>query len=543
MVDLFAEYLPNYDIPKRNMFSQNLLPELYIVMKKFIIAFIHREAPQTVGLSFDFWTDGHTGNKYIGSTLHLVDLNCETRCILLSFDRFYDSQTADKIRDKINELIADFQLESYIIYDITDNGSNCIAASRKLNHKRLPCFAHALHNLLTTDGISKNPAITALITKCKSIYTFMRYKKSQLDKAFSDLYEANFHAIADELILDEEIPFSDHDCLEEHSYFSATNLTGKGPTRIKNSVPTRWNSILGMIRSILNNFDVIHSVCFNNDGQDLQLSFVEKQTLAELRDFLAVFETATTAFSKTNSPSINQVIIVKETILKKLNQVYKQESINQLKESIKQRLDARLNILDEHKLAALLDFRIKNTNLLNKFIGYADPVTLILDNIYNFVKNDNQEVSGNQEDTQEPSIYKDLANLGGVITCSSGTESDSRLKAEVNAYLNHQGGTSFENPLDWWKKNAHLYPNLIKLVRSIYSLPASSTGPERLFSMSRRTINELRSCLSANTAKYSLFIKHNYSFVKMIKHEIANDLDNLLKTLYSQTNEELFDNN
>ena len=68
---------------------------------------------------------------------------------------------------------------------------------------------------------------------------------------------------------------------------------------------------------------------------------------------------------------------------------------------------------------------------------------------------------------------------------------------EVEAYLSMpqvshvSKGVEF-NLLDWWKKHAHMFPNLSRMARQFLALPACSSGVERLFSAVGRMHDDFR---------------------------------------------------
>ncbi|CAF2561878.1 unnamed protein product [Rotaria sp. Silwood2] len=61
----------------------------------------------------------------------------------------------------------------------------------------------------------------------------------------------------------------------------------------------------------------------------------------------------------------------------------------------------------------------------------------------------------------------------------------------------------------FWKENAELFPILSSIVRDLFSIPASDTGVERLFSSSKSTVTDRRTSLAAKKLNKLLFLQKN----------------------------------
>lgn len=92
------------------------------------------------------------------------------------------------------------------------------------------------------------------------------------------------------------------------------------------------------------------------------------------------------------------------------------------------------------------------------------------------------------------------------------TSASSKAIIELQRYLEDEVIGRNENPLDWWRKSAHNYPYLSRLVRARCCALATSVPCERLFSKAGIILNERRRSLSAKKLKYLLFINVNISF-------------------------------
>ena len=66
-------------------------------------------------------------------------------------------------------------------------------------------------------------------------------------------------------------------------------------------------------------------------------------------------------------------------------------------------------------------------------------------------------------------------------------------------------GNSFkisENCLEWWSKNNHTYPNLVKLAKQYLCVPPTSVPAEQVFSIAGETVNTKRASLKPEMLTY-----------------------------------------
>ena len=68
------------------------------------------------------------------------------------------------------------------------------------------------------------------------------------------------------------------------------------------------------------------------------------------------------------------------------------------------------------------------------------------------------------------SLFYEIIEINFKLLYLADTESVIYPKAEIN-------------PLEWWKKNKHIYPNVAKCARMWLSVPTTSTPIECVFSI------------------------------------------------------------
>ncbi len=68
----------------------------------------------------------------------------------------------------------------------------------------------------------------------------------------------------------------------------------------------------------------------------------------------------------------------------------------------------------------------------------------------------------------------------------------------------------------YWKNHEHLFPTLASIVATIYSIPASNTTVERLFSAAGNTISNRRTNLNCEKINKLLFLNKNLLVLKQL---------------------------
>ena len=83
----------------------------------------------------------------------------------------------------------------------------------------------------------------------------------------------------------------------------------------------------------------------------------------------------------------------------------------------------------------------------------------------------------------------------------------------VRAYLSDHMPSRESSPLQWWKMNSSRYNLLVPLVKRYFSVPATSTPSERIFSCAGLIANRLRSSLNPEHLNMLVFLNKNYKLL------------------------------
>jgi len=85
-------------------------------------------------------------------------------------------------------------------------------------------------------------------------------------------------------------------------------------------------------------------------------------------------------------------------------------------------------------------------------------------------------------------------------------EEENNQTSEIDTYLLARRDAKLE-PLDWWRVNQTIYPQLARMVRDIYAVPATGAGVEREFSKSGRVASTTRARLNPITVEETMRMK------------------------------------
>ena len=144
---------------------------------------------------------------------------------------------------------------------------------------------------------------------------------------------------------------------------------------LKTSVPTRWNSVLTMITSIIDLFGPLDETIKVTGNFYLCISEYYNFLLKELKEFIAPFERYTMSVSGGTlhaHASLSLITLIKANIKQRMINITtataSNESIIELANAILHNLDNRFPINDLVQIATLLNPSIKS--LMNFFMNY-----------------------------------------------------------------------------------------------------------------------------------------------------------------------------
>jgi hypothetical protein len=272
-----AKLDPRYIPPTRKTMRNTIIPKLTDEGKKEICEELY--VVNWVAVTTDMWTS-KTTTAFMAVTVHyLNDQGLTSR--LLDCSPFHIRHTSENLKERLLDVIADFDISEKVVAAVTDNAANVKKAIADADIKHIPCFAHTL-NLCVTAALMEMPELVQLRNKISALVTFTR-KSCNAKEDFSDC-QVRLNMRFKSLVQD---------------------------------VKTRWNSLYLMIdRYIeLRQAIVLLLTMDSCKDKDFALSSEEWKVAEELRTLLAPAFEATVELSGESYVSGSKVIPISKSLI------------------------------------------------------------------------------------------------------------------------------------------------------------------------------------------------------------------------------------
>ena len=358
----FMKVMPQLHIPSPDTLASTALEDVYQAIRGAVKTKL--ESVNSICLMFDGWTDRYKARPYMGVRISFLE-DWELKIVTLGC-HVLPSHTARAIADHISMLLKDFfpDPKKLLIFTCHDGAANMMKTSKLLKVDSVQhCISHSVHLLLTTDSINALEEVTAILTKCRNIVTALHFKNLLIedelsatkDKALISKFQSNVAAVNNLLDLDDQ--FSDSIPVDKDDKEDAHISSNKS---LKASCPTRWNSVLLMIQSIVDLQREVDNSLKRNGQRELCLHEDELDFLKELIKFLTPFKNFTELFGSTQ-PTLSVVPIVKMKIRKICKFSPTDDSlIKSIKAAVLANVDKRFPDCERITLHQLLDPQTKN---------------------------------------------------------------------------------------------------------------------------------------------------------------------------------------
>ena len=375
-----ADELPIADTLSRGCL-QTVYDETLTRVKQII-----QKAPKTVGMTTDMWTDNYARRSYITFTLHFCTSDFVLHDLVLRTVVFPEAHTAENIKQAISKTIEMFDLNDKIVIFITDQGSNVVKACKLAKMERYGCVAHGLHNLITVDGMGKCTTVKNVVDKVKDIIKVFTFKTSLYEKEAGDMNQENMTAelelLAEHMNDEEDIRFEalDDDQPDYSSNDSGSAVSSKPVcTALKTDCPTRWNSILKMLNSLITNHVLLERCLTKLRLFDKLLSNDEWEIVKNLAAFLDTFKCATEVLSGSTYSTIGMAVLFRSEIVSALSPDDGDcELISDMKQRMRSALNHRFPLLELHFVTAILDPSQRNLAAVQQYLRENDVTAVQL---------------------------------------------------------------------------------------------------------------------------------------------------------------------
>uniref|UniRef100_A0A3B3C6A5 BED-type domain-containing protein n=1 Tax=Oryzias melastigma TaxID=30732 RepID=A0A3B3C6A5_ORYME len=482
---------PSYVLPSRTTISRQLMPNLFEKVRADILEKV--KAAPAVCLTTDCWTSSTT-TSYMSVTCHyLSDFKLQSN--LLDCFELADNHTAENLARELERVATEWTITEKIVACVSDSAANIKKAVGDILHwNHLSCFAHIL-NLIVRNGIQQ-PQIQEIIKKVKAITEYTR----RSTVASAKLKETQ-------------------------------QQMGQPQLRLKQDVPTRWNSTYYMLKRITDVKDPLISTLALVNPQIQSLSLEEWEMVKETCAVLHPFEEVTVELSSERYVKTYLYICILYNVITRLclDTFFKHFQVCSIDDDfLKTILMARglqrvtahhqRNPSTHHLLAdaTLLDPRFKKHAFLHD--RYAeDAVTRVVSAASRSVRPPSLETESTEEEEGNPPqvnppnesvIWADFEER--VSSLRPGVQNPvTEAMLEIKGFLTEQLLPRTSDPLEWWKTRAIVFKKTCDVMKTRLCIVATSVPSERIFSKAGQIITDRRNRLSPGKVRELIFLNAN----------------------------------
>lgn len=354
-------------MPTSRALATTALADVYMGLKSKIKEQLADIVSGTIML--DGWSDAHHRYPYVGVRICTVDANWNFLLFTLCV-KPVENHTSENLTVFVRELLEEFlpKDKNVLLFDTTDGAANMIRLSRLPVNEIVTCAAHCLHNLLITDTITKIPEAQALISQCKDVVSALHFKAHLIEEFVLEQKEANIFAkiqdLQDEIDADSNDPIDEMDDAEDWQLGTKKSKQGSQTHKtLKTTVPTRWNSVLNMIRSLVSMETEVTEILKRIGKPLLCLLPDDIKLLCNLVSFLEDFEKFTLIISEV-SPNLSAIPLIRARI-KKICAVAPRDPLlmKRVKERIMKNMDKRIPMSDLVRATAVFDPAVRDITM------------------------------------------------------------------------------------------------------------------------------------------------------------------------------------
>uniref|UniRef100_A0A182YFM1 Uncharacterized protein n=1 Tax=Anopheles stephensi TaxID=30069 RepID=A0A182YFM1_ANOST len=473
---------PKYDLPHRRTISDGLLSNGF----QETLARVTENVAQAqfVAITLDSWTNAH-GRYCLAVTAHYIndDFNLVSN-LLACNDCARSPQAAGRdITEWINQLVVRFKVQNKIQALVTDNVTDAVKdATSALNVEHLPCFAHTL-NLVVQNALRHS--IQETVDEIQQLVSFFQTNTSASER----LAEAQAKL---------QMPYM----------------------KLKQAVPSRWNSTFDMMDRFLRNKDPILA-CLDG-AVEHNLQFNDWIILEQSVKVLVNFDHATKVLTTDKSVTLSQTGLLPNILLTKTQAALHERMefpVKTLATCLIEELSKRCKPYLDSKLvcrAMILDPRMKGHSFADDRQRYEATYQSLIASITPLKVSaapppSEPTVAKPFADPSHQSLFSDFAT--SIKRVKNSAQPEVAAKLELDEYLKMDCIELTEDPLLWWKTYKSQFPALCQIVQKLFCIPATSVPPERIFSKDGEMYAAKRAQLLHGKMSEVLFLRQNSKYL------------------------------
>lgn len=432
----------------------------------------------------DHWKDKSSRN-FFTVTGHFPSLDSGPEVLIESFVMATietSCKTAEQIKIDYNSVIDSYGISEKIKTVVTDSASSNKSAFKfRDDIKWYPCTAHELNLVLT------------------HAFTF-----KHSDPDYRDV---------------EDVEKLIESCKELVAYCKRSGLNAHLDISLKQSVETRWDSILESLESIDESFDQLVSVSEWNVNLHQKLFNISRSLMQQIIDLLVPFRIARKKLCQNSLPTFHEVAVIKHSLisvhLKSSNSDMK--IIKKMKERLGKFTKLKITVTEDHIIASYL-----HPGLKSNFVSKLEDKNLVKDAIVrlsNLVKSVNVVTTRAIESDIDVTPAKKSRSDDLFSSCYTASNSLPKQKlTELEEYRFKQVSNNDRdsNPLSYWKEKTSLFPKLSQIALEYMSIPATSVKSEQNFSAAGQLVSDKRTNMKSETVDAVLHIRSNFSYLEKI---------------------------
>ena len=514
----FRLLLPkDYQPPNRQTFTNKMLHNGYKLTKAAVQNEISSNPNKFIGLQVDHSTAGNY-EQFGSFCVQFVDNDFNLRFMSTGTFPYIGQHTGEAIYESCEGpqgLVDEWDLAKFTRVYTTDSFSgNKKGLSKKGNIYWIPCMAHLLHNIIK-NGIEKCQPVRLLHVKMKKILEYCHKSPVILG-----LLKSN------------------------------AKWLGLPELGVKTECPTRWNSFFGCLERFLLIERPLNVTLRAANKNDLILTSDDLHLMKHLVTELQSFKYITTVSQSNTTYTFNYYLHWIESIKAQLNRdVNPADTINKVCEFISEMkkhfesFDLELKVRKLAWTACALDPQHKklttavSEDLVNNVVelltditppqsqhevepsqptfhskfgkNYVKPSKPVMPkgNLLKFmdVRQKWEKSDSESEEEVGPDSLKKIVILEVTNMCTLLKRTKKDLKKSIRE------GTY--DCATWWKENHKQFPNLAKVAKNLFGIPATSANCERAFSHLTNVVTKKRNRLHGETTRRLTFLKQNLQYM------------------------------